>query len=119
MTTMLETLDETVEAYTSETRAAYEQGGCSYLTDDGRMCAIGRCMLSPGDFMLFQSVRDIADSLDEGIDSVLKPEYRGYPLAFWEALQDLHDTKSNWDERGLTALGREAADEIAEDHPFS
>lgn len=121
MTTMLETLRETSEAYTSETRAIASVGSvnCQYLTDDGRMCAIGRCMLHPEDFTDTESIRDIYERADDDADEIMKPEYRGYPLEFWDELQDLHDTSANWDHWGLSPAGRKQARDIAAEFPIS
>jgi len=94
MTTMLETLNETLAAYTSETRAVDEKGMCRFLTNDGRMCALGRCMREPRKFAVM-----------EDFDFNLRPEYRGYPIGFWAALRTLHDTACFWNDKGLLADG--------------
>jgi len=93
MKTMLDILNETIAAYTSETRAVDERGFCRLLTRGGRMCARGRCMIDPGEFY------------GGDFDQSLKPEYRGHPSAFWAYLQGLHDRACFWDEEGLSDDG--------------
>ncbi len=118
MKTMQETLDETIAAYTSETRAVNESideegdsvGICDYLTDDGRMCAVGRCMIDPSLYSGDDNCTVIRINYREGgLDSVLKQEYRGFPLEFWRELQKLHDVRHNWDPEGLSPAGGRAA----------
>lgn len=84
MTTMLQTLDETVGAYTSETRAitGYDpiNAICHYFID-GKCCAIGRCLEDPEKF---QNANMSVLFLDAAYDLelILKPEYRGFPIDF-------------------------------------
>ena len=106
MTTMLETLNETVAAYTSKTRAV-EIGGCRYFTN-GRCCAIGRCMIDP------EKYKDYAGDAEsfQDLDSLLKPEYRGFPIDFWLALQYLHDIPMNWNNEGLSENGKTTVERI-------
>lgn len=94
MKTMLEILNETIGAYTSKTRAINASGCCVFLTHDGKMCAIGRCLITPGGL-----------NVVEDLESILKPEYRGYPPAFWAALQVLHDHARFWNDEGLSDTG--------------
>ncbi len=101
---MLETLNETVAAYTSETRAIDHSGSCWYF-NAGRCCAIGRCLEDP---KRFASVDDKVNYLDAtwGLDLILKPAYRGFTLSFWRDLQWLHDNGEHWDENGLSDVGK-------------
>ena len=83
----------------NETRAWYEgdpsrrsmspYGICQYLADDGRTCAVGRCLIDPN--VPNGSVFDVWD--DRSIDEDMKPEYRGHSRSFWEELQNFHDTR--------------------------
>lgn len=111
MTTMLETLNETTAAYTSKTRAVDpESGGCRYFAQ-GKCCAVGRCMLDPEVYKNYLgNVNRFGD-----LDSLLKPEYRGFPIDFWLDLQDLHDWDGNWNETGLTTLGKKKVRDIKEE----
>jgi hypothetical protein len=106
MKTKLEIIDEIVEYYSTDTSrrgvqlTSFGSETCAYLTNDGKMCAVGRCMIEPT-IDLGGAARDVLE------DSfyLLKPEYRIEDLEFWENLQNLHDTNSYWDKKGLTQRG--------------
>lgn len=104
---MLEVLDETIAAYTSETRAINGNGDCYYYTREGRMCAIGRCLEDPKQFEGVMCAVSNIEDYSKGIDflDLFKPEYRGLPVSFWQELQDLHDVEGNWNKEGLSAAG--------------
>lgn len=110
MKTKKEILEETIAAYTSETRA-YEDG-CKYLTSDGRMCAVGRCCVRPS-FDWEGVVEHIRISGYRGdVESLLKPEYQGHEIEFWKNLQILHDCSEHWTKDGLSEEGKKWADSI-------
>jgi hypothetical protein len=84
-----------------------ENQSCEYWTPDGKMCGIGRCLLNPQDFIPFGSLVEHCE--DDGLaiyrmtnsytdrlwsDEFLKPEYRGHPPQFWQAIQRWHDMKA-------------------------
>jgi len=112
MTTMLQTLDETAGAYTSKTRAIARDGSCWYF-QAGKCCAVGRCLEDPKRFSSVDANVSYLDA-EYGLDSILKPEYRGFPLTFWTVLQRLHDNEDNWDENGLSEHGKQSAKRIKE-----
>lgn len=101
-----EILTETVLFYAEDpSRVARTDVGCMYLTADGRKCAVGRCMqddLSSALFNVIGGVTDLQDTACEilgnssTLDDVLKPQYRGQSLKFWQNLQALHDNSGNW-----------------------
>jgi hypothetical protein len=111
---------ETVAFYTSKNRAVVEtvrpDNGCTstqclYLTEEGKMCAVGRCMTKKGLGRVLlsyhkASVHDLDDAFD-GIDRLLKKKYHGQNISFWANLQRLHDNKNWWDENGITEKGKE------------
>lgn len=108
---MLEVLNETVEYYSEDTsrRAVVRVGSsrtCEYLTSDGRMCAVGRCIIDPENV---PSVGDGNNTFYFGVKDriTFKPEYQGLPDDFWAELQELHDSESCWDESGITSYGKE------------
>lgn len=112
MTTMLQTLNETVAAYTSKTRAVNpENESCRYFID-GKCCAVGRCMIDP------KKYKDFSGNVTRfhALDLLLKPEYRGFPIYFWIELQVLHDSKFNWDEEGLTEEGKKKVAAIIKEY---
>ena len=91
-----EILKETIDFYLTDPkrRASLPSRACSYLTDDGRKCAVGRC-LKPG------GLADLRLDCDEENPSVgnfakhpdnyLLPQYCGHSEQFWFKLQLLHD----------------------------
>jgi hypothetical protein len=112
---------ETVAFYTSKNRAAVEvecelngcgciSPQCLYLTDEGKMCAVGRCMTKKGlERVLVSHPKSSAHDLDDafdGIDKLLKKKYHGQNISFWANLQRLHDNKNWWDENGITENGK-------------
>jgi hypothetical protein len=91
---------------------------CVYETEDGKQCAVGRCMTQSGlafgkhlvDCGKPTAVSSIHERSDFGIDIYLKPEYQGLRIEFWEALQHLHDGLCYWDEKGLSKIGKQKAE---------
>ena len=121
-----EIINETVKFYSADTkrRSVNEEvgnPGCYYVLEDGRNCAVGRCLTTKiknklktshihfnnSDFqgLIVGMVKCEWDNTDENLDKLLKPSYRGHNLKFWEALQSLHDVNKNWNETGLTVDG--------------
>jgi len=114
-----EIIRETVAFYNKNNRAVVikeyyntcTSARCVYLTDDKKMCAVGRCMTKAGLQKVFdegidkESATYINDNLVGGIDTVLKKKYHGHDGIFWDRLQLLHDTASHWDENGITPTG--------------
>ena len=120
----LRLLEETVNFYSDDTKrlAMFGNGGsdCLYRTDDGRKCAVGRCMNEiafDGGINLdsLGSVYSVARELDESddnLDILLKDKYKGYSIKLWARLQSLHDRSSHWDDKGITKVGEVVVDEI-------
>lgn len=104
--TKIEIINETAEFY-NLTNRGIEKGEerCKYKTKDGKMCAVGRCMIDVDwkeDFL--GGVFGITSS--KGLlDNFLKPEYQGHPHAFWSELQDFHDEEYNFTHAGLSDSG--------------
>ena len=111
----LKLLKETVEFYSTDTsRRAENKGGCFYLTDDGRRCAIGRlCSLE-----LARTLKDKFGSNTVGTSLVFKrlpEEIQELGQEFLNQLQAFHDENTYWDEKGLTTSGKERLIQIKED----
>lgn len=103
MKTKREIIEETIKFYNSNNRAVQDRSTCKYLTDDGKMCAVGRCLTDEdvrnvGDF---QGDVDSLVKAFKSLDEMLKPEYRGHDQQFWRTLQTLHDDPDNWNEDGF------------------
>lgn len=100
-------IEETVQYYSEDPtrRGLSNNNDCMYKTLDGKMCAVGRCMLESELEKIVVSEKFNDWSVDEvfealGLDDhdgLLKPEYRGQSLGFWSDLQILHDCKTYWE----------------------
>jgi hypothetical protein len=109
-------LEETINYYSENIskRASTDDfaSGCLYRTEDGRMCAVGRCLnqdlFDYEEFNTETPVVDISDYLEEW----LLEEYQGFDIDFWADLQTLHDIKEHWENKGLSKLGAEYKDKI-------
>jgi hypothetical protein len=109
-------IDEISSIYINDpSKRAYSSShGCQYLTEDGRMCAVGQCLLEPEN-MLFGGI-SVRVEQEEGLfgvtkisswlDSKLKPEYRGHDVMFWQNLQDFHDFNHHWRGNTITEDGK-------------
>lgn len=107
MKTKLEIIEETANYYNSNNRSTTPQGGCCYLSDDGNMCAVGRCLENPEEIQEGSFAGSFAEKLLDRLgDDILKEEYQGHDKLFWNELQRLHDKEYYWDEHGLTGEGR-------------
>lgn len=102
-------IDEIAEAYTLNTRSVVGDdpctGACEYISSDGsgKMCAVGRCLIDPKSIPSSKYI----EGFDEELDPLLKPQYRGHTIWFWKSLQSLHDTYDNWNDSGLSNIGKE------------
>jgi hypothetical protein len=92
--TKLEIIKETVEYYKNNNRGITPDGTCQYLSEDGDMCAVGRCLENPEDI----GTEEIdTDSLIEKYgDGILKKQYQNHGTNFWRELQIFHDIKRFW-----------------------
>lgn len=101
MKSKIEIIEETIAYYEEDpSRRAMIGTSCAYKTDNGNMCAVGRCLTEQGlafasEFANESDVYGLYET-NEGLDDILKEEYRGHELSFWSDLQSLHDTSSYW-----------------------
>jgi hypothetical protein len=122
--TLATLLQETIGHYNLGKRSSTASGMCSYLSDDGRMCAVGRC-LKPEYLETFHEIEEnlsatgafgtaICEIFESsrleglGISDVVRGEYSDIKLEDWKKVQRLHDHPDNWDENGLSGRGRKA-----------
>lgn len=112
MKTKLEIIDETVNFYNLSNRAMSGLG-CFYHTQNGKQCAVGRCLKDSDAFQEMigkeymyssQSIDDLSDS-GLTLDDFLKDEYKGHDIEFWKGLQLLHDSEIFWNNEGLSHWG--------------
>lgn len=111
-------IDETVEYYKTHARGMNEQRSCEYKTDEGHMCAVGRCLTDDGHAQISYQNSLVEDIIN--LDTLLKPQYKGYDLAFWQNLQRLHDDDNYWEEIGdkniLSVEGEEYLLDLRQNH---
>lgn len=105
--TIKEIIEETIEYYATHNFGASDDGNCLYYAEQSCgtevMCAVGRCMTDAKEFQKdypswsrqgasnLHHMLIVEEGVTEGLDSLLKPEYRGHPVPFWAGLQDFHD----------------------------
>jgi hypothetical protein len=116
--TKKEIILETAEFYGSDPsrRAVVNQDGrakCRYLTEDGRKCAVGRCLIEGKKMLYFGNQEpmsaeliDIAVNEIANLQDILMPEYRGHDIYFWGCLQEFHDSDFNFTDTGLSECGQ-------------
>ena len=119
--TKLEILEENRAAYSNPAnRAINNDYGCEYLTEDGRMCGIGRCMKEPGLFHGFIHCLSLkANYLDADpsvvfSDRLLKPKYHGHSMEFWNSIQMWHDSNDNFTKTEISEEGERAYQKLVE-----
>lgn len=113
--TVAEILSATTVSYFDEDvsrRAVNEGGGCSYLTEDGRVC--GHSLWVRPEFRESCGLNAAGYVIDALGDEVHEPEVRGLDASFWDRLQEIHDGGLHWDGLGVTDLGRYTACAILE-----
>lgn len=89
-------VEETIEYYKTNPRGIelnYQM--CQYWTDEGNMCAIGRCLKEPKKFENHLD-ENALELTDVDLEQFLKPEYLGHDINFWVQLQMFHDENFNW-----------------------
>jgi hypothetical protein len=107
MKTKNEIIKETVEYYWQDPKRRASTGlGCHYrVPDDGRMCAVGRCLTAealPQASKVMVGAYELAGRLyADCLDDLLQPEYRGHSVDFWDRLQTVHDNEHIWDSEQL------------------
>lgn len=110
--TKVEIIQETADYYSQDTsrRGTFEHNStlkCAYLTSDGKMCAVGRCLINPEALDPATSIGVVLDMVMRG-ELEFKEQYKGHEddAVFWSRLQSFHDVKHNWDDEGLTLTGK-------------
>lgn len=65
-------------------------GYCTYLTEDGRMCVLGKCLIDPQKFAKVGSPAHIL--LGNYGEDILRPEFRYvFNTTEWRQIQSIHD----------------------------
>jgi hypothetical protein len=97
-------IKETVEFYWPDPvkRRAVHGDKCHIVTPDGRMSAIGRCLnektlVAVKERKIRCDVEGLMVKLRvKSVQDLLRPEYQGHSLGFWEPLEHLHDNHYAW-----------------------
>lgn len=123
--TKLEIIKETIAYYTEDPiRRAINGISCSYHTEDGRKCAVGRCLYKkdnpPKDHpnalsFTYTNMKRGGEGIWEGDkQSMFKKKYRGHDVEFWQDIQGFHDSVLYWDTyaEGLSVSGNARAEEL-------
>lgn len=104
---MFELLEDTIMEYSADpkkSRAVTMDGWvCSYRTEDGRACAIGR--------LIDDKTANLADNSDKkaiaAVIDIMPKHVSRFPIEFLAEIQRLHDQTIFWDleEGGLSQSG--------------
>lgn len=116
--TKIEIINETISYYSEDVnrRGLSKTGNCVYLSEDGTMCAVGRCLKEPEKFRNLEEEINILlrEGKTHNINDLLKEKYTGHNQLFWEDLQMLHDNNYYWNSDGLTNGGKSKTEELLE-----
>jgi len=96
-------LEDTIKFFNSENRAEYN-GKCTYHTEDGRGCAIGRLIPDKELCKKFDALED-SPVYEERVFSNLPDNVKEYGKFFLSELQKLHDHTECWSINGLSSIG--------------
>jgi hypothetical protein len=107
-----EILFETISFYNLSNRGYdKESDSCEYLSESGHKCAVGRCMNE--ETLARKDISQVTVGFFEddhgNIDHIFQDRYKGCRVIFWDYLQTLHDNESNWNETGLSDMGKKKA----------
>lgn len=116
---------------------------CEYAVTNGetKYCAVGRCLSEEAKIWVVDVAGDISDLIqrwwnsnnsgdpaydmeeDEEfyLDEMMAEEYQGQTRRFWDDLQGIHDTHTNWSEAPnlcLTQTGFKQVEALAGNHMF-
>jgi hypothetical protein len=114
MKTKLEIINETIAFYNLGNRSVSitnMDGRCLYKGPEGKECAFAR-MCNDWDKIKLEEGNAATDLIKLHTDSILKEEYRGHELEFYQDIQRLHDTETNWTHEGLSVQGERYVKEL-------
>lgn len=133
--TKIEIIEETAAFYNLNNRGMSNDGGCIYLNaDTGNKCALGRCMTDEGlakwgnysegaeylaPTLIIRMQGDHGYTKSNSLDSILKEEYQGHDLDFWNDIQAFHDNSGYWNEEGLSSFGKRVKAELIQTYTNS
>lgn len=98
--TKSEIVDYIVYYFKTHTRATDAIFGCMYQNKEGNRCAHSICLSDEGLEKILKYGHNDGSNAGDVIyrftDNIHKEEFRGHSEAFWDAVQSLHDSDSNW-----------------------
>lgn len=107
-------------------RAVIKEDGrakCRYLTEDGRKCAVGKCLIEGEKILSVGIVGAMSAELVDGqvhdianLEDILMPEYRGHDTDFWARLQEFHDCDVHFTDTGLSEDGEHKLEFLLEQY---
>ena len=107
--TKLEIIEETEKFYSNPANRGTDGNGYVYKTEDGRKCAVGRCLIDKDLAYLRGSITDVVSHgvylNSTQIDALFLSEYKGHEITFWRALQKWHDDSRNFTNIGISDKG--------------
>lgn len=116
--TKLQIIEELFDNYyvKDPSKRAAKGSRCSYYQEStGNKCAVGMCMLNDDTAKHYQNLCPtsnvhgvnivLTDEEKLEFDDIIKEEYRGHDLDFWDEVQCLHDNNDYWTEYGLSEQG--------------
>jgi hypothetical protein len=93
---ILKLITNTVRYYADHTKLARGLGSnmpCQYITNNGKMCAVGRCLDDPAKMEDEFDMMPIGPMFKKYGDSIFKEDYQGFNLSLWKSLQLHHDCR--------------------------
>lgn len=107
----LEFLEDTIAYYSEDVnRRAVNNMRCSYKTEDGKKCAIGR-YISEKKYNSIIEGHGVGSSV---VYKLLPKKILDLDIDFLDDIQDLHDQNYHWDKNGLTEKGIDFKNKIIE-----
>jgi hypothetical protein len=99
-------LEDTAAFYNSGNRCLDEHGSCMYYLEGKAGCAIGRHVPDKDLCRKWDAKSDLGTGVtDDSIFDALPENLHELGQDFLNRVQDLHDSDSNWDCDGLSAIG--------------
>lgn len=107
--TQQELLENTINYFTSENRSIDNNSeDCTYITEDGKRCAIGIELTKP----LAKKLSINNDGIENDDFDYLPKRLKSMTKSFLINIQELHDGHDYWDKKGLTIQGKRAVKRI-------
>lgn len=99
-------------------RALFD-GGCRLQIPSGKRCGFSLCITDKAREELIERNSNgyVGNFIDEEIEDMVLPEFKGKTRSFWQRVQMLHDTSINWNADGVTlsTTGQEVYNKMLQD----